>query len=194
MIYQHTALTGQARDLHPCLFRSGSATRWSIQTWHIWSGCGIHCAHQFSVKSIKSQFLFHTLLRVFLLCLSLFVIFWSGGKTDMLIGLIIFFSIWWIALEKRSNKDREGKWTHANKELELLDANQLITGKFAVYMHNSITLNCIFSIHYFKHIKVSALALLKMVMHARSGGNLEVMGLMVGKIDGKYRYFGLHLV
>jgi len=38
--------------------------------------------------------------------------------------------------------------------------------------------------HYFKHIKVSALALLKMVMHARSGGNLEVMGLLLGKVDG----------
>lgn len=38
--------------------------------------------------------------------------------------------------------------------------------------------------HYFKYIKISALALLKMVMHARSGGNLEVMGLMLGKVDG----------
>jgi len=38
--------------------------------------------------------------------------------------------------------------------------------------------------HYFKNIKVSALALLKMVMHARSGHNLEVMGLMLGKVDG----------
>ncbi|KAK7489063.1 hypothetical protein BaRGS_00019724 [Batillaria attramentaria] len=38
--------------------------------------------------------------------------------------------------------------------------------------------------HYFKHIKISALALLKMVMHARSGGNLEVMGLLLGKVDG----------
>jgi COP9 signalosome complex subunit 5 len=38
--------------------------------------------------------------------------------------------------------------------------------------------------HYFKNIKVSALALLKMVMHARSGQNLEVMGLMLGKVDG----------
>ncbi|CAH3149634.1 unnamed protein product [Porites lobata] len=38
--------------------------------------------------------------------------------------------------------------------------------------------------HYFKNIKISALALLKMVMHARSGGNLEVMGLMLGKVDG----------
>ncbi|EFE29874.1 uncharacterized protein ARB_03215 [Trichophyton benhamiae CBS 112371] len=34
--------------------------------------------------------------------------------------------------------------------------------------------------HYFKSIRISATALLKMVMHARSGGNLEVMGLMQG--------------
>ena len=33
-------------------------------------------------------------------------------------------------------------------------------------------------------MKISALALLKMVMHARSGGRLEVMGLILGKIDG----------
>lgn len=33
----------------------------------------------------------------------------------------------------------------------------------------------------FKEIKISALALLKMVMHSRSGGNLEVMGLLLGK-------------
>jgi len=39
--------------------------------------------------------------------------------------------------------------------------------------------------HYFKHCKISALALLKMVMHARSGGNLEIMGLMLGKVDGE---------
>ena len=41
-----------------------------------------------------------------------------------------------------------------------------------------------YSVHYFKEVKISALALLKMVMHARSGGRLEVMGLMLGKIDG----------
>ena len=35
--------------------------------------------------------------------------------------------------------------------------------------------------HFFKDIKISALALLKMVMHARSGGTLEVMGLLLGK-------------
>lgn len=38
--------------------------------------------------------------------------------------------------------------------------------------------------HFFKDIKISALALLKMVMHARSGGTLEVMGLLLGKVDG----------
>lgn len=34
-----------------------------------------------------------------------------------------------------------------------------------------------------QEVKISALALLKMVMHARSGGNLEIMGLMQGKVD-----------
>ena len=43
-----------------------------------------------------------------------------------------------------------------------------------------------FSPHYFKSIKISALALLKMVMHARSGGNLEVMGLLLGKVGLLY--------
>lgn len=36
--------------------------------------------------------------------------------------------------------------------------------------------------HYFKSIRISAVAMLKMVMHARSGGSLEVMGLMQGYI------------
>ncbi|XP_053210262.1 COP9 signalosome complex subunit 5-like [Panonychus citri] len=39
--------------------------------------------------------------------------------------------------------------------------------------------------HYFKDIRVSALALLKMVMHARSGGTLEIMGLLLGKVDAR---------
>jgi COP9 signalosome complex subunit 5 len=37
--------------------------------------------------------------------------------------------------------------------------------------------------HYFNSVRISAVALLKMVMHARSGGSLEVMGLMLGKIE-----------
>ena len=38
--------------------------------------------------------------------------------------------------------------------------------------------------HHFKNVRISAVALLKMVMHARSGGSLEVMGLMQGKVVG----------
>ncbi|POW11550.1 hypothetical protein PSHT_08439 [Puccinia striiformis] len=38
--------------------------------------------------------------------------------------------------------------------------------------------------HYFKKVRVSGVALIKMVMHARSGGQYEIMGLMQGKIDG----------
>jgi len=33
-------------------------------------------------------------------------------------------------------------------------------------------------------VKISALALLKMAMHAKSGGNLEIMGMLQGKIIG----------
>jgi COP9 signalosome complex subunit 5 len=36
--------------------------------------------------------------------------------------------------------------------------------------------------HYFKSVRISALALLKMVMHARSGGNIEIMGMMMGYV------------
>lgn len=32
--------------------------------------------------------------------------------------------------------------------------------------------------NYYKKVKISATALIKMVMHAKSGGNIEVMGLM----------------
>lgn len=37
--------------------------------------------------------------------------------------------------------------------------------------------------NYFTSVRISAVALLKMVMHARSGGSLEIMGLMLGKIE-----------
>eukprot|EP00392_Amoebophrya_sp_AT5.2_P007669 g7684.t1 len=43
-------------------------------------------------------------------------------------------------------------------------------------------------VHFFKEVRVSAVALLKMVTHARSGGDIEIMGLMQGKAttDGKF--------
>ncbi|GAA97544.1 uncharacterized protein L969DRAFT_14195 [Mixia osmundae IAM 14324] len=38
--------------------------------------------------------------------------------------------------------------------------------------------------HYFRDVRISSVALIKMVMHARSGGVHEIMGMMQGKIDG----------
>lgn len=39
--------------------------------------------------------------------------------------------------------------------------------------------------HHFKYVKISAVALVKMVTHARSGGQYEIMGLMQGKIENE---------
>ncbi|KAI1844645.1 hypothetical protein JX265_007093 [Neoarthrinium moseri] len=36
--------------------------------------------------------------------------------------------------------------------------------------------------NHFQHVRISAVALIKMVMHARSGGEIEVMGLMQGYV------------
>ncbi|EPZ33258.1 JAB1/Mov34/MPN/PAD-1 domain-containing protein [Rozella allomycis CSF55] len=38
---------------------------------------------------------------------------------------------------------------------------------------------------YFTNVKISSMALMKMVLHAKSGGDIEVMGLMQGKIKGQ---------
>ncbi|KAF2397710.1 COP9 signalosome subunit CsnE [Trichodelitschia bisporula] len=38
--------------------------------------------------------------------------------------------------------------------------------------------------HYFQNVRISAVALLKMVTHARAGGAIEVMGLMQGHVQG----------
>ncbi|KAI5455553.1 COP9 signalosome catalytic subunit rri1 [Naganishia albida] len=42
--------------------------------------------------------------------------------------------------------------------------------------------------HYFQSVKISAVALIKMVIHARSGGQYEIMGLMNGKIQDRTFY------
>lgn len=39
-------------------------------------------------------------------------------------------------------------------------------------------------VNYFKSVRISAAALMKMVMHARTGGEIEVMGLMQGYVEG----------
>ena len=35
-----------------------------------------------------------------------------------------------------------------------------------------------------RSVRISALALLKMAMHAKSGGNIEIMGMLYGKVQG----------
>jgi COP9 signalosome complex subunit 5 len=68
------------------------------------------------------------------------------------------------------------------KKIEFIEGDQL-------FKHDQQRYNAILStrpwtkdVHYFKKVKISAIALLKMVMHARSGGQIEVMGLLLGKI------------
>ncbi|CAD7942581.1 unnamed protein product [Amoebophrya sp. A120] len=45
--------------------------------------------------------------------------------------------------------------------------------------------------HFFKKVHISAIALLKMVLHARSGGSLEIMGLMQGKATASGKFIVL---
>ncbi|KIW21250.1 hypothetical protein PV08_01830 [Exophiala spinifera] len=40
------------------------------------------------------------------------------------------------------------------------------------------------NLNYFTNVRISALALLKMTTHARSGGSIEIMGLMTGFVSG----------
>lgn len=43
-------------------------------------------------------------------------------------------------------------------------------------------------VHYFKDVKISVTALIKMVNHCKRGGDIEVMGLMQGKVLGSTFY------
>ena len=51
-------------------------------------------------------------------------------------------------------------------------------------------MQCCFVVHHCRcplhcRVHISALALLKMAMHAKSGGNIEVMGMLQGKVVGQ---------
>ncbi|KAK0711378.1 JAB1/Mov34/MPN/PAD-1 ubiquitin protease-domain-containing protein [Lasiosphaeris hirsuta] len=74
--------------------------------------------------------------------------------------------------------------------MELLATDRLSDPKRdALYNYDAASNNAIASkkpwlkdVHYFKTVRISAVALMKMVMHARSGGAFEVMGLMQGYV------------
>lgn len=75
--------------------------------------------------------------------------------------------------------------TELENSIKLVDPS-----KDALYNYNPSAQKAINEAHpwridpnYFTSVRISAIALLKMVMHARSGGSLEVMGLMLGKIE-----------
>jgi len=79
--------------------------------------------------------------------------------------------------------DQQKRWELENN-VQASDPDQIYKYDAAKYQAFLQTRPWTKDPHYFKNVKISAIALLKMVMHARSGGKLEVMGLMMGKIDG----------
>jgi COP9 signalosome complex subunit 5 len=86
--------------------------------------------------------------------------------------------------------DRHTTWL-LNRHAELENSVKLVDAtKDALYAYSASAQKSIndahpwrTDAHYFTSVRISAVALLKMVMHARSGGSLEVMGLMLGKIE-----------
>jgi len=75
------------------------------------------------------------------------------------------------------------KFENDNK-IESMDSDQLYKYDNKKYQEFLSTKPWVKDPHHFKKVKISAIALLKIVMHARSGGQIEVMGLMMGKVEG----------
>lgn len=69
--------------------------------------------------------------------------------------------------------------------MQLVDPQRDALYKYSATDQKAITNNRPWrsDVHHFKHVRISAVALLKMVMHARSGGSIEVMGLMIGYVE-----------
>jgi hypothetical protein len=61
-----------------------------------------------------------------------------------------------------------------SQKKKLINYSEINLGKKSIIYLFSL----IFSPHHFKRVKISATALIKMVMHAKRGGDIEVMGLL----------------
>jgi COP9 signalosome complex subunit 5 len=81
-------------------------------------------------------------------------------------------------------KDSQKNWEMSNKVESVSDGDALYKYNAEIYQKSIDNRPWKQDVHYFKKVKISAIALLKMVMHARSGGTIEVMGLMMGKVEG----------
>lgn len=75
------------------------------------------------------------------------------------------------------------KWELEN-QIESIDGDKLYKHDQQAYNSFLNTRPWTKDVHFFKKVKISSIALLKMVMHAKSGGQIEVMGLLMGKIQG----------
>ncbi|KAI8902431.1 putative COP9 signalosome, subunit CSN5, partial [Globomyces pollinis-pini] len=79
----------------------------------------------------------------------------------------------------------------AQKRFEVENNVQLVSSQDALFQHDKDQQRELISKapwkqdpHYFKKVHISAIALVKIVMHARSGGAIEVMGSLQGRVMG----------
>jgi len=86
-------------------------------------------------------------------------------------------------MTSKDSDNARKKWEAENK-IESVDGDILYKWDNQKYQAFLATKPWSKDPHHFKKVRISAIALLKMVMHARSGGTIEVMGLLMGKADG----------
>ncbi|EUB63749.1 COP9 signalosome complex subunit [Echinococcus granulosus] len=99
--------------------------------------------------------------------------------TEMLVASIPEPSLFATAPSTASDAARIA-WEHANEVNEISDECL----KYNAAVHQSIVNAKPWTNdpHYFKSVKISAVALLKMLIHAHSGGVYEIMGILIGKV------------
>ena len=105
----------------------------------------------------------------------------SRGSHFSMASSCLCISVSCLVMSKAASESAKKDWLESNK----------VTAGDELYRYNAKEQQDMLKkkewekdVHYFSELKISALALLKMVMHARSGGRLEVMGMMQGKLVG----------
>lgn len=77
------------------------------------------------------------------------------------------------------------------KRFQMENSIEAVEDPDALYKHDEEDQNAILAEkkwekdpEYFKNVRISAVALIKMAIHARSGGEIEIMGMMQGRVSG----------